>query len=82
MECYKYIGNDENGNPTYKLKKAYKTQDEAIDAAKILNSHNHVISKVVPYKCSECHLYHIGRNGNQLTEKYRNKLKTFRKFHI
>ena len=82
MQCYKYIGKDDNGNALYKQKKAHKTQDEAIAAAKIVNSQNNVISKVVPYKCSECHFYHIGRSGNQLTEKYRNKLQTFKKYHI
>lgn len=56
-------------------KKAYDTLDEAIIQAKIINVSPNVTEKNVPYKCTVCHKYHIGRNGKPITEKYRNKLK-------
>ena len=75
MECQRLEHYDENCNPVYVPKKAYDTQDEAIDIAKIINSQDHVIHKVVPYKCSVCHKYHLGRNGKELKDKERIKHK-------
>jgi hypothetical protein len=75
MECLRLERYDENRNPVYVQKKAYNTQDEAIDVAKIINSQDHVIHKVVPYKCSVCHKYHLGRNGKELKDKERTKHK-------
>ncbi len=64
-----------NGTKIYKPKKKFNTLDEAIATAKIVNSKDHVIHKVVAYKCISCHKYHIGRNGNELKEKDRTKYK-------
>jgi len=75
MECQRLERYDEKHNSIYVSKKAYDTQDEAIDFAKIINSEDHVIHKVVPYKCSVCHKYHLGRNGKELKDKERIKHK-------
>jgi hypothetical protein len=75
MECLRLERYDENRNPVYVQKKVYNTQDEAIDVAKIINSQDHVIHKVVPYRCNVCHKYHLGRNGKELKEKERTKHK-------
>jgi len=65
----------EDGNPVYKPKKKFTTQDEAIEYAKFVNSQDHVIHKVVPYRCKLCNNYHLGRSGKILTEKEREKRK-------
>lgn len=75
MECHTIQGYDENHNPIYKQKKSWKTQDECIDVAKYINSQDHVIHKVVPYRCTVCGKYHLGRNGKKLTDKEREKHK-------
>ena len=75
MECKTIERYDENGNPVYKPKQAFETQDQAINVAKIINSQDHIIHKVVPYKCKECHKYHLGRNGKILKDKERQKHK-------
>ena len=75
MECQTLERYDEQGNPVYKPKKAFITQDEAIEVAKFINSQDNVIHKVVPYKCNVCHKYHLGRNGKELKDKERQKHK-------
>lgn len=65
---------DENGNKVLKDKRKFNTLDEAIEACKILNARLDRIDKVVSYKCSVCHKYHIGRNGKEISDKVRNKL--------
>lgn len=41
-------------------KKAYKTSDWAISAAKIVNEKNTTPNtKLVAYKCTHCHQYHL-----------------------
>lgn len=51
----------------------------AIANAKLVNSHDHIIHKVVAYKCKVCLKYHLGRNGKELKykdrEKYKNEIK-------
>jgi len=74
MDC-KRIERYEDGKPVYRAKKFYETQDEAIDVAKIINSQDHVIHKVVPYRCKFCNKYHLGRNGKILKDKERQKHK-------
>jgi hypothetical protein len=61
-------------------KKGYDSLDEAILQAKIINVHPTVTEKNVPYKCTVCHKYHVGRNGKPITEKYKKKL--VREFQI
>ena len=48
---------------------------ETLEYAKKVNSLDHIIHKVVAYKCTKCYKYHIGRNGKELTDKDRNKFK-------
>ena len=55
MECKTLERYDEQGNPVYKPKRAFDTQDDAIEFAKFVNSQDHVIHKVVPYHCKTCH---------------------------
>ena len=74
MDC-KTIERYEDGKPIYRKKKSYDTQDEAIEVAKIINSKDHVIHKVVPYKCKDCNKYHLRRNGKLLKNKEREKHK-------
>ena len=75
MQCetFSHIDTDTMGK-VMKPKKAFKTHDAAIKACKELNIRPHNIHKLVSYKCNVCFKYHIGRNGKELTEKYRNKL--------
>jgi len=75
MECQTIERYDEQRNPIYKPKKHWLTQDEAIDVAKFVNSQDHVIHKVVPYRCKICNKYHLGRNGKELKDKERQKHK-------
>ena len=75
MECQTFQGYDEQLNKVYKPKKAFDTQDEAIEVAKFINSRDNVIHKVVPYRCKICNKYHLGRNGKILKEKERQKHK-------
>lgn len=44
----------------------FNTLDEAIEEAKRINSLGKNIHKVVAYKCSVCHKYHIGKNKTLL----------------
>lgn len=74
MECltlYRY----ENGLPIYKPKISFNTLDDAIKQAKRFNSNDHVIHKVVAYKCKVCFKYHLGRNGKELKDKDRERYK-------
>jgi hypothetical protein len=75
MECTT-IERYEDGQPIYKSKKKYDTLDEAIAHAKVVNSGDHIIHKVVAYKCKVCLKYHIGRNGNTLKDKDRTRYKS------
>lgn len=74
MDCKTFSHIDENGSKVYKDKHRFNTLDDAIANCKKLNSIDDRLSKLVSYKCSECHKYHIGRNGKPLTKKYQEKL--------
>lgn len=52
-----------NGESVKKDKFKYQTLEEAIAAAKIINSRDKQIHKVVAYKCNTCFKYHIGKNS-------------------
>ena len=42
------------------LKKSYGTSDVAISAAKLVNKHDSKeTTKLVAYKCTHCHKYHL-----------------------
>ena len=73
MDCETLIRIDPDGTKHYKPKKAYNTLDEAIKAAKVMNSQEKVLTKLVAYKCSTCFKYHIGRNGKDLSKKQKDK---------
>ncbi len=55
---------EKDGERVYVPKKGFKTQDEAINECKRINSKPNQFHKVVPYRCKHCHKYHVGRNGN------------------
>jgi len=75
MICSRIIGYNGEGKPIFKPKIKFKTLDEAIHAAKVMNSYDKIILKLVAYKCQECGFYHIGRNGKELKQKDKNKYK-------
>lgn len=75
MECQTIERYDDNLIPILKAKLKFNTLDAAIEHAKYVNSKNHVIHKVVAYKCTKCFNYHVGRNGKELTDKERTKFK-------
>jgi hypothetical protein len=72
MECSTF-DRIESGEMIQRPKKKFDTLDKAIEVAKYENSKSEHLSKVVAYKCSVCHKYHIGRNGKTLTQKERDK---------
>lgn len=74
MECSTLVFNAETQQNERKPKKAFATNELAIAHCKKVNALPNRINKVVPYKCHECHQFHVGRNGKELTQKYVNKL--------
>lgn len=74
MECKTFSHIDEQGNKVYKFKYKFLTLDDAIARCKELNSRATQLTKLVSYKCMECHYYHIGRNGKPISDKYKTKL--------
>jgi len=82
MECQTLKRYNESSQPIYKKKVPYNTMADAIKAAKNINSRDHVIHKVVAYKCSKCYKFHVGRNGKELKDKERNKLKLQLKWKV
>lgn len=75
MECFIIERYNENLEPIFKPKLKFDTLDLAIEYAKKVNSLDHIIHKVVAYKCTKCYKYHIGRNGKELKDKERIKFK-------
>jgi hypothetical protein len=73
MQCQKF-SHIVNGVHIFKPKKAYETNEEAIAVAKIQNLYPNAIHKVVPYRCTVCLKFHLGRNGKLLTEKDKKRL--------
>lgn len=67
--CQTLVCISHDGEKVFKPKKKFKTQDEAIEACKKINSQEKQIHKVVPYRCKHCGSYHIGRNGNLVKRK-------------
>lgn len=66
---------DEHGNPKEKPKKAFFTLESAIIHAKEMNAREDRTEKVVAYKCNTCHRYHVGRNGNTIKDKEKEKIR-------
>lgn len=73
MQCSTFDKVEENGTIVNRPKKQFDTLDIAISVAKRENSKPEHIHKVVAYKCTICHKYHVGRNGKLLTNKERDK---------
>ncbi len=72
--CKTLVRIESDGTKIFKYKKKFDTLDEAIEECKKLNAQPHRISKVVSYKCKSCCKYHVGRNGKQISDKYRSRL--------
>lgn len=72
--CETIKGYDELGRPILKKKLKYDSHDKAVKACKKMNLRKGQVMKLVTYKCTVCHEYHIGRNGTEITPKYVNKL--------
>lgn len=74
--CLRFSHIDTNGNPVYKSKRVFDTDKDAIVYAKKVNVMNadHLIHKLVAYKCPNCGKWHIGRTTTLLSEKNREKL--------
>lgn len=77
--CKKFGYLDNDGNPVYIQKKAYDTDKEAIEVARIMNCNNSQIHKAVAYKCPKCGKWHVGRNKSVLSEKDKKHYKTVNK---
>lgn len=65
-------------NGEFVEKKTYNTEEDALYIARLLNSSENKIWKMIAYKCDKCGKYHIGSTHKRLTdedrEKYRKKL--------
>jgi hypothetical protein len=73
-ECQTLVRTEEDGTMVLKDKRKFDTHDEAVAECKKQNAKPGRIHKVVTYKCKVCHHYHIGRNGKEIKDKYRDKL--------
>lgn len=56
-----------------KPKKAFATNEQAIAHAKSVNVLPDRKFKVVAYKCGTCYKFHVGRNGNEISSKEKEK---------
>lgn len=74
--CNTLLRIEPDGTKVYKDKVRFDTLEEAIEECKKLNALPHRISKIVSYKCRHCCKYHTGRNGKEISTKYRDKLHT------
>ncbi len=77
--CLKFGYLDNEGNPVYIPKKAYDTDKEAIEVARMMNCKHKQIHKAVAYKCPKCGKWHVGRNTSILTDKDKKHYKTVNK---
>lgn len=75
MKCHTISHFDEFGNSVFKEKQRFETLDEVIGVAKSMNLKDDRKFKVMAYKCQYCHKYHIGKNGNVVSDRDRSKLK-------
>ena len=64
-----------NGEWKVKEKKSFPNQEAAIVFARSMNLREGHIHKLVAYKCGTCGNFHVGRNGKELTEKERDRIK-------
>ena len=64
-----------DGSKRYKAKKSFDTELKAQETGFKLNIKPETIHKLVAYKCSICHKWHIGHHGNKtLDEKTKLKI--------
>jgi len=63
MECFKRYG------MKFIPKHQYRTLLEAIEDAAIINKKFQQIHKVVPYKCTLCNQFHLGKNKTLIDHK-------------
>lgn len=75
--CVKFAYIDKDGQPVYKNKLCFDTDVEAIAYAKKMNKHNvnHLVRKLIAYKCPKCLKWHVGRTSVMLSDKEREKIK-------
>ena len=67
-QCQTIEKYNKDGSRNLKYKKTYNTLDDAIEKCKELTARPSQVRKLVAYKCSICHYYHIGRNNTLLTD--------------
>jgi hypothetical protein len=77
MDCQRF-SHIQEGVKVYRAKVSYNTLEEAISVAKVQNLYPNAIHKVVAYKCKVCQKFHLGRNGKEITEKYKKRLESKR----
>ena len=63
-----------------KPKIAYENDKDAIEKARIMNTRDYTIHKLVAYKCSICGKWHVGRSNKVLNDKDREHYKNVIKF--
>lgn len=62
---YTFSHYDDTGEKRYKAKKAYESEKEAVNAARMMNLKPQTIHKYRAYKCNMCQKWHIGKNTNK-----------------
>lgn len=86
MEARKYRSHTKWNGKEFVPKKSYETEKEAINVARYMNTQEHIIHKMVAYKCAECGKWHIGRNSTELSnedrEHYKSLLDRDKKYKI
>ena len=73
MECTTKYVNRETGILEDVPKKAFDTLEKAISHCKMINSLPDRKFKIVSYKCKCCYKFHTGRNGNNISNKEKEK---------
>jgi len=73
MDCTTKFVDRVNGQLIDKPKRAFDTNEQAISHAKMVNALPDRKFKVVAYKCKTCFKFHVGRNGNNITDKEKDK---------
>ena len=67
--CTRLVSVNPDGTEVREPKVAFDTLDQAIVAAKSLNSRNNATHKAVAYKCNKCFKYHVGRSKAPLVRQ-------------
>lgn len=76
MDGRKYRSHTKWNGKEFIPKKSYETEKEAINVARYMNTQEHIIHKMVAYKCAECGKWHIGRNSTELSNEDREHYKS------